>query len=368
MIPFADIKRQYQNHQQLIDAAVASVINDTAFIGGSNNPYVNSFEKNFAQYLGIKEVIGCANGTDSLEIILKAMGIGPGDEVIVPALSWISTSESVSAVGATPVFVDIDPHYYTINPFLIEAAITPSTKAIIPVHLYGLPADMNSIMQIANRHQLKVIEDCAQAHGATIDGRVAGTIGDAGSFSFYPGKNLGAYGDAGCIVTNNEQLALTCRMIANHGQQGKHNHLMEGRNSRLDGIHAAILDAKLPLLSEWTGKRKAIAEVYNQSMKDVKHVVLPSQPDGYEHVYHLYVIRNKKRNELQQWLKQNGVETAVHYPVALPLMPCYQHRGFTGDQFPVAAQCVNEILSLPMFPELTSDERSEVIKAIKTFA
>lgn len=354
-IPFVDLKAQYQSLKSEIDRAIQNVIDDCAFIGTSNNKYVKAFEADFANFMGTTHCIGCANGTDSLEILLKGLGIGPGDEVIVPALSWIATSESVSNMGAKPVFVDIEPDFYTIDPQLIEEKITPATKAIIPVHLYGHPADMDAIMAIAKKHRLKVIEDCAQSHGASINGKLTGTIGDAGSFSFFPGKNLGAYGDAGGMVTNNDLLADRCRMISQHGQLNKkHHHLIEGRNSRLDGIQAAILSVKLLRLNQWTDQRIAIAAQYNRVLPD--WIKKPQTRTGYKHVFHLYVMEAENRDAIMQTLKDAGIESAIQYPTPLPLLDAYKNQGFSETDFPVASRATKRILSLPVFPELTFEQ------------
>ncbi len=350
-VPFADLYAQYISIKHSIDAAIEKTIASASYIGGKD---IAAFEQAFADYLQVKHVIGCGNGTDSIEIILKAMNIGAGDEVIVPANSWISTSEAVSSTGATPVFVDIEPLYYTIDPALIEAAITAATKAIIPVHLFGHPADMKAINAIAEKHQLKVIEDCAQAHGATIDGQITGSFGHAASFSFYPGKNLGAYGDAGCMATNDAALAEKLRMIANHGQLKKHQHVMEGRNSRLDGLQAGILLAKLPHLNEWTNRRIAVAAKFCQLINNPA-ITLPGAKENNKHVYHLFVIRTANRDALQIKLKERGIETAIHYPVALPFLQCYSNRGYSAADFPVAAEYQTQILSLPMYAELTDE-------------
>lgn len=362
-IPFVDLKAQYNSIRTEIDASMQAVIEKTAFIGG-NNSIVQQFEQAFAGYLGVQHVMSCANGTDSLEILLKAYGIGAGDEVIVPAMSWISTSEVVSAAGATPVFVDIDPVYYTIDPEKIEAAITANTKAIIPVHLYGQPADMDPILQLASLHQLIVIEDCAQAHGALYKGKMVGTMGHASSFSFYPGKNLGAYGDAGCMATNDEQIAATGRMIANHGQQGKHNHIIEGRNSRLDGLQAAVLLTKLPYLASWTTKRIENAKKYDALLQHQAIGIPVVRPDA-QHVFHLYVLQVPDRTALAQQLKAQGIETAVHYPTALPFLPCYSKYQYTETDFPVAAAFQHRILSIPMFAELSEDDLAYVAEQVQ---
>jgi dTDP-4-amino-4,6-dideoxygalactose transaminase len=362
-VPFVDLYAQYLTIKTDIDAAIEKTIVNSSYIGGAP---VKQFEDAFASYLGLKHVVACANGTDSLEIILKAWGVGEGDEVIVPAHSWISTSESVGNVGATPVFVDVEADYFTIDVNKIEAAITPRTKAIIPVHLCGHPADMPAIMEIAAKHNLKVMEDCAQSHGASINGKKAGTFGHAASFSFYPGKNLGAYGDAGGMATDDEALAATIRMIANHGQKGKHNHLMEGRNSRLDGLQAAILSVKLNHLGKWTEERIARAANYSNLLGDAG-VAIPSVKEGYRHVYHLYMIRTEHREQLMQLLKENEIETAIHYPTALPFLPCYARRGFTPEDFPVAFYNQSRILSLPLFAELTTAQLEKVAMLVASF-
>ena len=352
-VPFVDLHRQYLSIKDQIDQAIADTITKTAFIGGES---IKAFEKAFASFIGTEYCIACANGTDSLEILLKSMGVGRGDEVIVPAISWISTSEAVSSVGAKPVFVDIDPDFYSIDVSKIEERITENTKCIIPVHLYGHPADMESIMALANKHNLKVLEDCAQAHGATFNGKKIGTFGHAASFSFYPGKNLGAYGDAGGMVTNDPEIAKTARMIANHGQLKKHDHQIEGRNSRMDGLQASILNIKLPHLDTWTQKRQEVAKAYTQKLEGVSEIVLPKIHEKASHVFHLYVIRTEDRDGLMSLLKENGISSGVHYPTPLPLLPAYKHLGHTANDFPVASEYANKILSLPIFPELQQEE------------
>lgn len=360
-VPFVDLYAQYLSIKNEIDEAIATTIKNSSYIGGQA---VKDFEAAFAAYLGIGHVIACGNGTDSIEILLQAYGIGKGDEVIVPAISWISTSEAVSSVGAVPVFADIDAAYFTIDPVSLEKAVTPRTKAVIPVHLYGQPADMAAIMKIATAHGLIVIEDCAQAHGAKVGGKTAGTWGHASSFSFYPGKNLGAYGDAGCMATNDPAIAEKVRMISQHGQQGKHHHIMEGRNSRLDGLQAAILLAKLPHLEKWTEARIAHTKKYDALLRDAA-VVLPSRRRDARHVFHLYVIQTTDRARLQKRLTDAGIETAIHYPTALPFLPCYRHRNFKPDDFPIAHSYQSTILSLPLFPELQHSAIEYVCEAIK---
>ena len=360
-VPFVDLYAQYLTIKKEIDQAIETTIRNSSYIGGQP---IKDFEAGFAAYLGIDHVIACANGTDSIEILLQAFGVGEGDEVIVPAISWISTSEAVSSVGATPVFVDIEKDYFTMDPALVEKAITPRTKAVIPVHLYGQPADMPAIMKIAGAHGLIVIEDCAQAHGAKIAGRTVGPYGHASSFSFYPGKNLGAYGDAGCMATGDPVIAGKVRMISQHGQKGKHNHLMEGRNSRLDGLQAAILLAKLPHLEKWTEARIAVTKKYDNLLRNAG-VILPPTRANARHVFHLYVVRTEDRDRLQRALTDAEVETAIHYPTALPFLPCYQHRRPKPGDFTVAHCYQKSILSLPLFPELQDDAVAHVCAIIK---
>lgn len=349
-IPFVDLKAQYESIKEEIDLAIASVISETSFIGGEK---VISFEADFADYIGTKNCIGVANGTDAIEIALKAIGVGEGDEVIVPALTWVSTAGAVNGVGAEPVFVDVLEDERTINPDLIADKITPRTKAIIPVHLYGLPARMSAIMEIAKKHDLYVIEDCAQAHGAEFNGQRVGTFGEIATFSFYPGKNLGAYGDAGAVVTNRDDVAETCRMLANHGQLTKHDHRIIGRNSRLDTMQAAILQAKLPNAESWTESRIQVAKWYSEKLASVRK---PVTPENMRHVFHLYVIQSNQRDELMNRLKEVNIGCAIHYPTPIPHLKSYAYKKHPMGEFPVAEKLCDEILSLPMFAELTEAE------------
>ena len=362
-IPFVDLKIQYHQLKPEIDVAIAAVIADTAFVGGSSNKYVSQFEKDFAAYLGINHVMSCANGTDSLEILLEAFQISKNDEVIVPALSWISTSESVGRAGAVPVFVDVCPDTLLMDIQLIEEKITSKTKAIIPVHLYGNVLNMEAIMLLAKKHNLIVIEDCAQSHGAMYNNKLAGTFGHAASFSFYPGKNLGAYGDAGCMVTNDDIIADKCRMIANHGQLKKHHHQMEGRNSRLDGIHAAILSVKIKYLDDWNAKRREVANQYKLALQNID-IQLPVENKNAKHVYHLFVIQSENRDTFMQKFSENNIETAIHYPTPLPLLEAYSTMGFTKSDFPVADKACKRILSLPMFPEISKTQIQRITETL----
>ncbi len=364
LVPFVDLKAQYRNIKPVIDKAIADVIADTAFVGGK---YVKTFEQNFAEHYGIKNVVSCANGTDSLYIIMKMLGIGKADEVITVANSWISSSETISQTGAKPVFVDASLPYFSMDEILLEKAISPNTKAVIAVHLQGQMCAIDSIKSICDKHGIYLIEDCAQSHLSEYKEIRAGLTGIAGSFSFYPGKNLGAYGDAGCIITNNDELAEKCRMYANHGSLKKHEHQIEGINSRLDAMQAAILSAKLPYLDEWTAKRIYNASLYDNCLKDINEIVLPELRPLSKHTWHLYVIRAKKRNELMDYLKANNIETAIHYPRALHNLPAYKYLGYVATDFPVANQLQSEILSLPMYPELTADMIKHVSETIKTF-
>lgn len=349
-IPFVDLKTQYLSLKPEMDEAIANVINETAFIKGK---YVNAFEEEYRQAYGVNHFISCANGTDAIYIALKSLGIGPGDEVITVANTWISTAETIGQTGAQPVFVDIHPDYYTIDVNLIEEKITPKTKAIIPVHLFGQPCDMDAITSICKKNNLFLIEDCAQAHFAEWKGQRVGTFGDAGTFSFFPGKNLGAYGDAGGIVTNNPDLADKMRMFANHGALKKHHHEMEGINSRLDGLQAAVLSVKLLHIIKWCEARLKNALYYNELFKNTEWVITPKIHNNVKHVFHLYVVRVNNRSEIQEHLKNNGISSGVHYPTPLPFLKAYEYLHHSPKDFPVAFDYMNKILSLPMFPELS---------------
>ena len=363
-IPFVDLKAQYKDIRQSIDSAISDVIAETAFIGGK---YVKKFENDFAQLYGVKHVVSCANGTDSLYILMKMLGIGSGDEVITPANSWISSSETITQTGARPVFIDVDAQYFSMDADGLRALITPNTKAVIAVHLQGQLCDMDTIVSICSEKKIPIIEDCAQAHFSEYRGKRAGLTGIAGSFSFYPGKNLGAYGDAGCIITNDDSLAEKCRMYANHGALKKPHHLMEGINSRMDGLQASILSAKLPHILEWTRRRILNADAYNDVLKDIPQIQIPKVRPDTKHTYHLYVIKAQRRDQLKNYLQEKNIETTIHYPTALPNLPAYKYLGHCPDSFPVATSLQSEILSLPMYPELTKGMIDYVANCIRTF-
>lgn len=363
-IPFVDLKAQYLSIKGDIDSAIQNVISETAFIGGK---YVKQFEKEFAELYGVKNCIAVGNGTDSLYIIMKMLGIKEGDEVITSAYSWISSSETISQTGATPIFVDINPDFYTIDETQIEKYITNKTKAIIPVHIHGQICNMEAILSIAKKHNLFVIEDCAQSHFSEFEGKRAGTMGVASSFSFYPGKNLGAYGDAGCILTNDDELADKFRMFANHGALKKHQHQIEGINSRLDGLQAAILSAKLPHILSWTAERKRCAQTYLKLLNGFEHVTCTAIRPNTQHSFHLFLIKVNERTALQEFLKEKGIETVIHYPKALTSLDCYKYLNLTQGDYPVATANETKILSLPIYPELTDDAIAYIVKMIKQF-
>ena len=361
-IPFVDLHAQYLTIKQEIDRAIAEVIAESAYIRG---PHVDAFEEAWARALGVKRCVSCANGTDAIYIALRGLGLKPGDEVITSAHSWISTSETITQAGGRVVFCDTDEETFTIDPADIERKITPATVGIIPVHLYGQPADMEVIMAIAKKHNLWVIEDCAQAHLARYHGELVGTFGNVATFSFYPGKNLGAYGDAGCVVTNDDRLADWMATFARHG--GKGDHVMEGINSRMDGLQAAILNAKLPYLPAWTAARRNVAARYDDLLGDVGDVITPKAVRGRDHVYHLYVVRTENRDALRKHLSEAGISTVLNYPKALPFYPAYSYLGHVPRDFPVACFNQSRILSLPIYPEMGAEMIDYVVKCIDGF-
>ncbi len=363
-VPFLDLKGQYQKIKSEVDREIQSVIDSCAFING---PATKNFEKNFAQYCGVKYAVGVANGTDALHLALRAIGIGKEDEVITAPNTFIATTEAITLAGATPVFVDINAETYNIDVSKIEEKITPKTKAIIPVHLFGQPADMAPILSLAKKYNLKIIEDACQAHGAFYHGNRVGSFGDVACFSFYPGKNLGAYGDGGAVVTNDEEIARHVARLADHGSLVKYQHDVEGVNSRLDSIQAAILNVKLNYLDQWNEQRRNNACLYNEFLKDVDGVITPAELENTKPVYHLYVIQVENRDELLIKLKEEGIGSGIHYPKALHQQPAYEYMGLKAGSFPVAEQCVSRYLSLPMFPELTEPMIKTVCDAIKKY-
>ena len=361
-IPFVDLHAQYLSIKPEIDAALADVITQSAYIRG---PHVDAFEKAWAATLGMKHCISCANGTDAIYIAMRALKIQPGDEVITTAHTWIATSETITQAGARVVFCDTDDETFTIDPAQIERHITSRTVGIIPVHLYGQPADMDPIMAIARKHKLWVIEDCAQAHLARYKGKLVGTFGDVATYSFYPGKNLGAYGDAGCALTNDDALADWMATFARHG--GKGDHVMEGINSRMDGFQGAVLNVKLPHLSAWTKARQHVAAKYDQLLQGLGEVLTPRVGPDREHVYHLYVIRTGHRDALRKYLTAAGVSTVLNYPRALPFYPAYAYLKHSPKDFPVAYANQSRILSLPIYPEMPEQAVEYVSGQIGSF-
>ena len=363
-VPFLDLKIQYSSIKDEINAALQEVLNSTAFAGG---PFVEKFEKEFAAFCQSAFAVGVGSGTDALWIALLCLGIGQGDEVITTPNTFIATAEAITFCGAKPVFVDIDEQTYNMNPDLLKGVITTKTKAIIPVHLFGQPADMDPIIKIAQEHGLFVIEDACQAHGAEYKGRRAGSIGHAGCFSFYPGKNLGAYGEAGAVVTNSAELAEKIKRFRDHGQAKKYFHSMIGWNARMDGFQGAVLSVKLKHLPAWNEARRKNAKLYNELLADLDKVKTPVEADYAKHVYHIYAIRTKNRDVLMRALAEKNISCGIHYPILLHLQDAYRSLGYTQGSFPIAEKCAAEFLSLPMFPELTNEQITQVVNAIIDF-
>ena len=362
-IPLVDLKAQYATIRDEVDGAIQRVLDSTAFILG---PDVRAFEHAFAAYCGAAHCVGLSSGTAALELALRALGVGPGDQVITVAHTFIATAEAISACGATPVFVEIDPCTCNMQPFALEAAITEQTRAIIPVHLYGQPADMRAINAVSDAYHLPVIEDAAQAHGAELAGVRVGTLGAMACFSFYPGKNLGAYGDAGALTTDDAALAEQVRLLRNHGRRDKYLHEVAGYGERLDTLQAAVLNAKLPHLPAWTEARRRIAARYTAAFADLE-LVLPFVLPGADPVWHLYVVRTPRRDTLRAYLKANGVEAGVHYPVPLHLQPAYAHLGYAEGQLPVTEEVARTCLSLPIYAELSEAQQERVIDLVCAF-
>jgi len=360
-VPFLDLRAQFAGIQDEISAAIDAVLSSGQFVGGR---YVAQFEEEFAKYTGARFTIGVSSGTAALELALKAEAIGPGDEVIVPANTFFATAEAVSNVGAKPVFADVNPTVFHLDISAVEAVLTPRTRAIIPVHLFGRAMDLSEIELLANERNLVLIEDAAQAHGAESGGRKVGASGRLTCFSCYPGKNLGAYGDAGMITTNDEDLAKRLRLLRDHGSPAKYQHTIIGTNSRLDALQAAVLSVKLRYLDQWNAKRREHAQSYQRLLKH-STIFLPQVPAGSEHVFHLFVIRVSARDQVRQSLANAGIETGIHYPVPLHLTRAYQDFTYPGrGTFPTAETLADEILSLPMFPELTEQQISRVAEVL----
>jgi dTDP-4-amino-4,6-dideoxygalactose transaminase len=360
-VPFLDLKAHHAALRGEIDSAIREVIDSGAFAGG---PFVERFEEDFAKFCGSPYSVGVGNGTDALWFALLALGVGPGDEVITVPMTFMATTEAISFCGAKPVFVDIDEETYTMNPTLLEKAITPRTKAIIPVHLYGQTADMDPILAIAKRHNLHVVEDACQAHGAEYKGRKAGSIGHAGCFSFYPGKNLGAFGEAGGIVTSDEQLKRKMQVLRDHGQERKYHHSMIGWNGRMDGIQGAVLRVKLKQLAIANNARRTHARLYSQLLESVKDVIVPREAKDRQHVYHIYAVRVQSRDQVLKRLSDRGIGCGIHYPIPVHLQVAYKFLGHKVGDFPVSEACGREFLSLPMFPELTHAQVESVVQEL----
>ena len=360
MIPFADLQSQYRSIKSEIDAAIGRVLDSAQFILGEE---VAAFERDFAQYCQASETVAVNSGTSALHLALLAAGIGPGDEVITVPFTFVATVSAIGYTGARAVFVDIEPEYFTIDPAKIEAAITSRTRAIIPVHLYGQPADMDPILEIARRHRLAVIEDAAQAHGAEYHGRRCGSLAETAAFSFYPGKNLGAYGEGGAVTTTRADVAKTCRTLRDWGQEKRYEHRLKGFNYRMDGIQGAILRVKLHHLEAWTEKRRQVAAWYAE-MLDPESVRQPKARPGCRHVYHVFAVRTDDRNTLRDVLGTHGIQTGIHYPIPVHLQPAHADLGYRAGDFPNAEVAAREVLSLPLFPEMTREQVEVVAAAV----
>jgi dTDP-4-amino-4,6-dideoxygalactose transaminase len=363
-IPFMDLKAQYLALKSEIDAAIADCLDNSAFVQGKR---VAAFENEFAAYLGVGRAVGCGNGTDAIYLALRGLGFGPGDEVIVPGNTFIATAEAVTMTGAAPVFCDVDPVTNNMGPEQAAQKITQRTKALLPVHLYGYPADLEGLRRLADKHGIKLVSDSAQAHGARINGRDVAELSDASCYSFYPGKNLGAMGDAGAVATNDEALGERMAMIRNHGRKDKYVHDFEGVNMRLDEIQAAVLRVKLAHLESWTRTRVALAEAYLRELSGIGDLRLPYTDPSRRAVYHLFVVETARRDQLREFLAAKGISTGIHYPVCLPLQPAYAHMNLSPRDFTVCTEKAGRILSLPMFPEMTAEQQDGVTGAIKEF-
>ncbi|MBI5873417.1 MAG: DegT/DnrJ/EryC1/StrS family aminotransferase [Candidatus Omnitrophica bacterium] len=364
MIPFVDLKIQYNSIAQEVDLEMHKVLEQTNFILGEP---VAEFEKEFAAFCDSKYCIGVASGTDALHLALRVLGVGPGDEVIAPANTFVATVLAISYVGAKPVLVDIDPRTFNMDLAKLEGKITPKTKAVVPVHLYGRALKMGLLMDLAKKHGIQVVEDACQAHGAVWEKRKVGSFGIMGCFSFYPGKNLGAYGDAGAIVTSDDTLNKSLKMLRNYGSPKKYYHDSQGYNSRLDTLQAAVLNVKLKHLIEWNKKRFRNAQLYNTKLRGVGDIILPKIPSEGAHVFHLFVIRSKQRDSLLKYLQERQIQAGIHYPVPIYALGAYAHLGLSALDYPVTEKFSKEIVSLPMYPELSEGQIDEVVGCIKDF-
>lgn len=363
MVPFVDLKAQYLSIKAEVDLAIQGILDTCQFTLGKE---VVAFEEEFAAYSGSSFGCGVNSGTSALHLALLAAGVGPGDEVITVPFTFVATVSAIHYTGAKTVFVDVDPETFTMSPETIESAITPRTKAIVPVHLYGQPADMDPILAVARKHGLVVIEDAAQAHGAEYRGRRIGSLGDLGCFSFYPGKNLGAYGEAGMVVTSNPEFARTIRMLRDWGAEKKYHHVLKGYNYRMEGIQGAVLRVKLRHLEKWTEARRAAAKRYDELLSGTAFNA-PFVRDDVRHVFHVYAIRVQKREELQAWLSSQGIQSGIHYPIPVHLLPAFADLGYKAGDFPNAEVAAAEVLSLPMYPELTAGDQQQVVSALRAF-
>ncbi|MBA2524975.1 MAG: DegT/DnrJ/EryC1/StrS family aminotransferase [Pyrinomonadaceae bacterium] len=361
-VPFLDLKAHHAPHLAEFESAIREVIASSAFAGG---PFVEAFEKDFAAYCDCEYAIGLGSGTEALWLVLLACGFGPGDEVITVPSTFMATAEAITYCGATPVFVDVDERSLTMDPALLATALTERTKAIIPVHLFGQMADMDPILEFARQHKLLVIEDAAQAHGAEYKGRKAGSLGIAGCLSFYPGKNLGAFGEAGAVVTNDRELQDKIRVLRDHGQTRKYHHTVVGWNCRMDGIQGAVLRIKLRDLERGNQRRRAHALQYERMLREIDGIITPQVQPYAKHVFHIYAIRVQRRDEIMRLLHEEGIGSAVHYPVPVHLQEAYSSLGYAEGSFPVAERAASELLSLPMFPELASEQVALVAETLK---
>jgi dTDP-4-amino-4,6-dideoxygalactose transaminase len=363
-VPFLDLKIQYQSIKDEINPAIQQILDNTSFVLGKS---VSDFEDSFAQAHHAQHCIGLSSGTDGNHIVLWALGVGPGDEVIIPVNTFIATAWGATLCGAKPVFVDCEPDSYNLDPNKLEAAITSRTKAIVAVHLYGQSADLDRIKQVGLQHKIPVVEDCAQSHLAEYKGEKVGTLSAASSFSFYPGKNLGAYGEAGAAMTNDEQLAKKFKMIRDHGAEQKYSHEIYGHNYRMDGFQGAVLGVKLKYLPQWTEQRRDHAAKYWSLLEGIGDIILPREMPYAKHVYHLFVIQTTRRGDLQKYLMERGIGTGLHYPIPLHLQKCFAHLGYKSGEFPVSEQLANRCLSLPMYAELNEDQIEYIASSIKYF-